>query len=80
ELADLSLVTNESLCLASNESIKISSSHRTILYERAVEHLPSLYTYYKNIFHINRSSIDLNICDIHFGNLLQTDDSFKLNI
>ncbi|CAF2858976.1 unnamed protein product [Rotaria sp. Silwood2] len=80
ELADLSLITNESLCLASNESIKISPSHRTILYERAIEHLPSLYTYYKNILHLNRSSIDLNICDIHFGNLFQMDDSFKLNI
>ncbi|CAF3346867.1 unnamed protein product [Rotaria sp. Silwood1] len=80
ELADLSLITNESLCLASNESIKISPSHRTILYERAIEHLPTLYTYYKNILQLNRSSIDLNICDIHIGNLFQIDDSFKINI
>ncbi|CAF3655986.1 unnamed protein product [Adineta steineri] len=80
ELADLSLITHETLCLASNESLTISSSHRTLLYERAIEHLPSLYTYYKNILHINHSSIDLNICDIHFGNLFQTDDLFKLNI
>lgn len=80
ELADLSLITNESLYLASNEPIKLTSSHRTTLYERAIEHLPSLYSYYKNIFHINYSSIDLSICDIHFGNLFQKDDSFKLTI
>ncbi|CAF0756663.1 unnamed protein product [Adineta ricciae] len=80
ELADLSLITNESLHLASNQSIIVSSSQRTLLYERAIEHLPSLYTYYKNILHINRSSVDLNICDIHFGNLFQSDDLLKLNI
>ena len=67
------MITNESLYLASKESITISSSHSTILYERAIEHLPSLYTYYKNILHLNNSSIDLNICDIHFGNLFQND-------
>jgi hypothetical protein len=80
DLTDLSLISNESLCLASNETIAISSSRRTILYERAIEHLPSLYTYYKNLLHINHSSIELNICDIHFGNLFQIDDLFKLNI
>ncbi len=79
-LTDLSLIPNESLYLASNESLIISSSHRSVLYERAIEHLPSLYTYYKNLLHINQSLINLNICDIHFGNLFQIDDLFKLNI
>lgn len=74
------MITSESLCLASNESINMSPSHRTILYERAIEHLPSLYTYYKNILHLNHSSLDLHICDVHFGNLFQIGDSFKLNI
>ncbi|UJR33978.1 hypothetical protein I4U23_021394 [Adineta vaga] len=79
ELSDLSLITNEPLNLASNESIT-TSSQRTLLYERAIEHLPTLYTYYKNILHINRSSTDLSICDIHFANLFQSDDFLKLNI
>jgi hypothetical protein len=80
DLTDLSLVSNEFLCLASNESLTISSSHRSLLYQRAIEHLPSLFTYYKNLLHINQTLIQLNLCDIHFGNLFQIDDLFKLNI
>ncbi len=80
ELTDLSLIPNESLSLASTESLIITSSHRTLLYERAIEHLPSLYIYYKNLLHINQSLIDINLSDIHFGNLFQIDDLFKLNI
>jgi hypothetical protein len=78
DVSDLSLIPNESLCLASNESLTISSSHRTTLYQHAVEHLPSLYTYYKNILHINSSLINENISDIHIGNFFQIDE--KLNI
>jgi hypothetical protein len=80
ELTDLSLIPNESLSLASTESLTITSSHRTLLYSRAIEHLPSLYTYYKNLLHINQTLIDINLSDIHFGNLFQIDDLFKLNI
>ena len=80
DLADLSLISNESLCLASNESISISKANRTTLYERAIEHLPSLFSYYKNILGLNCSSVNLNHCDIHFGNFFQSDDSLKLII
>lgn len=73
-------MSNEVLCLASRESITITPSHRTLLYERAIEHLPALYTYYRNILHLNRSTIDLSSGDIHFGNYLQSDDHFKLAI
>lgn len=80
ELAELSLIPTDSLPLASTESLPVTSSHRSILYERALEHLPSLYTYYKNLLHINQSLITINISDIHLGNLLQIDDSFRLTI
>ena len=80
DLADLSLLSDQSLSLASNESISTSSSYRTVLYERAIEHLPALYTHYKNMLHINRSSVELNLCDIHFGNAFQQEDLLHLNI
>lgn len=76
ELSDLSLISTESFYLASNEPLIISSS----LYQRAIEHLPSLYSYYKNLLHINQTLINLNFSDIHFGNCFQNDDLFKLNI
>lgn len=80
DFADLSLITNESLCLASNESIATASSRRTILYERAIEHLPSLYTHYRNILHVNRSAIEFSHCDIHFGHFFQSEEHLKLSV
>lgn len=79
DLTDLSLIPNESLCLASNESLTITSSHRSLLYDRAVEHLPSLYSYYKKLLHINQTLVDLSLSDVHIGNIFQNEDLFKLN-
>ena len=80
DLADLSLVSTESLSLASNQSVSISSAQRTLLYERAIEHLPALYTHYRNILHINRSTIDFNHHDFHFGYFFQSDEYVRLSI
>ena len=80
ELSELSLIPTDTLPLASTESLTVTSSHRSILYERALEHLPSLFTYYKNLLHINQSLITINISDIHVGNFFQLDESFRLTI
>jgi len=80
EFADLSLISNESLCLASNQTISTCSASRTILYERAVEHLPSLFTYYKNLLHVNRSSTDFSLHDVHFGYFFQSEEFLRLSI
>lgn len=77
-LNELSLDSNEALCLASNESIVISANQRNSLYERAIEHLPSLFSYYQNILRLNRPSIEFKHCDIHFGNFFHSEELLKL--